>query len=406
MQPSLFIARRYLFSQKSHNAINVVSGVSAAAVAVVTAAMLCVMSVLNGFEEVIESMFSRFDADIRIEAAEGKSFDCGTEAFDRVKALPSVAVFSETIEETALAEYADKQIPAILKGVDDRFEELTEIDSILVDGSYSVYDGAFERAVMGQGLANQLGIGAHFIKGMHLYAPKRDSKVNLLHPEQSFEQGTCFMSGIFAVNQSQYDDAMMLVSIDLTRRLFHYGESEVTAVECKVRDGRCKEVQKEIQSILGDSYKVMDRYEQQADFFRIVRIEKLLTTLLLVFILLIASFNLLGSLTMLIIDKKANIQTLRHLGADERLIHRIFLYEGWMISLTGAVAGILSGIAICWSQERFGWLRMGNGTEYIISSYPVHLEAWDVVIVFAIVAIIGFASAAIPAYQSTKERQE
>lgn len=406
MQPSLFIARRYLFSQKSHNAINVVSAVSAAAVAVVTAAMLCVMSVLNGFEGVIEGMFSRFDADIRIEAAEGKSFDCGTEAFARVRALPGVEVFSETVEETALAEYSDKQIPAVLKGVDDRFEELTEIDSILVDGSYSVYDGAFERAVMGQGLANQLGIGAHFIRGMHLYAPKRDGQVSLMHPEQSFEQGTCYMSGIFAVNQSRYDDGMILVSLELARRLFHYGESEVTAVECKVRDGRCEEVRKEIQTILGDGYKVMNRYEQQADFFRIVRIEKLLTTLLLAFILLIASFNLLGSLTMLIIDKKANIQTLRFMGADERLIHRIFLYEGWMISLTGAVAGVLSGIAVCWSQERFGWLRMGNGTEYIISSYPVRLEALDVVTVFAIVTVIGFAAAAIPAYQSTKERQE
>lgn len=406
MQPSWYIARRYLFSKKSHNAINVVSGVSALAVAVVTAAMLCVMSVLNGFEEVIEGMFSRFDADIRIEAAEGKSFDCSTEAFERVRQLPGVAVFSETIEETALVEYASKQIPARLKGVDDRFEELTQIDSILVDGIYSVNDGAFERAVLGQGLANRLGIGAHFIKGMHLYAPKRGGKVNLLHPEQSFEQGTCFMAGIFAVNQTRYDDEMMLVSIGLTRRLFDYGQTEVTAVECKVRDAQSKDAKEQIQSLLGEDFKVMDRYEQQADFFRIVRIEKLLTTLLLAFILLIASFNLLGSLTMLIIDKKANIGTLRSLGADDRLVRRIFLYEGRMISITGAVLGIAAGIAVCWSQERFGWLRMGNGTEYIISSYPVQLQAGDVLVVLGIVLLTGFVAAVIPACKSTKEQPQ
>lgn len=404
MQPSWYIARRYLFSKKSHNAINVVSGVSAAAVAVVTAAMLCVMSVLNGFEGLIESMFSRFDADIRIEAAEGKSFDTGNDAFAQVRSLPYVAVYSETVEEVALVEFADKQMPVRLKGVDTCFESLTAIDSLLVDGSYSVYDGAFDRSVAGQGLANQLGIGAHFIKAMHLYAPKREGRVNLLHPEQSFEQATCYISGIFAVNQSQYDDEMMLVSIDLTRRLFHYSESEVTAVECKVSNGKVQETKEQISSLLGDGYKVMDRYEQQADFFRIVRIEKLLTTLLLAFILLIASFNLLGSLTMLIIDKKANIQTLYHIGASEKTIRRIFLYEGWMISLTGAIIGIIAGIVICWSQERFGWLQMGNGTEYIISSYPVRLEAADVLVVLAIVIVIGFVAAAIPAYKSTREQ--
>jgi lipoprotein-releasing system permease protein len=197
---------------------------------------------------------------------------------------------------------------------------------------------------------------------------------------------------------------MMLVSIDLTRRLFHYSESEVTAVECKVSNGKIQETKEQISSLLGDGYKVMDRYEQQADFFRIVRIEKLLTTLLLAFILLIASFNLLGSLTMLIIDKKANIQTLYHIGASEKTIRRIFLYEGWMISLTGAIIGIIAGIVICWSQERFGWLQMGNGTEYIISSYPVRLEAADVLVVLAIVIVIGFVAAAIPAYKSTREQ--
>ncbi|MCR4664022.1 MAG: FtsX-like permease family protein [Paludibacteraceae bacterium] len=402
MQPSLFIARRYLVSKKSHNAINIISGVSAAAVAVVTAAMLCVMSVLNGFEDLIEGMFSRFDADIRIETVEGKSFDCANEVFDKVRNLKCVEVFCQTLEETALAEYEDKQIPVMLKGVDEHFEELTEIDSIIVDGSFDVYDGAFDRAVLGLGLANQLGAGAHFVRPLHVYAPKREGRVNMLNPEKSFERGTCFMSGVFAVNQSKYDDQMMLVSLDMARKLFHYGETEVTAVECKVTNNGAKE---QIKSILGDGYKVMDRYEQQEDFFRIVRIEKLLTTLLLAFILLIASFNLLGSLTMLIIDKKANMQTLRHLGASDKMIRRIFMYEGWMISLSGAVAGIVLGIAVCWSQERFGWLKMGNGVDYIVSSYPVSLQWGDVLVVMAIVVLTGLIASAIPSYKSTKEQE-
>ena len=394
---AFYIARRYLVSKKRHNAINIVSGVSAAAVAVVTAALICVMSVMNGFEEVIESMFSRFDADLRIEAVEGKTFRCDTQEFERMLALPFVAAYSEIIEETALVEHADKQLPALLKGVDEHYEQLTEIDSILIDGSYSVNDGAFYRAVLGQGLAGQLGIGAHFVKGLHVYAPKRTGRVNMMRPDQSFHRATCYIAGIFAVQQAKYDDRMMLVSIEMMRTLFDYAEHEVTAVELRLSPSvSTREAQQAVREALGEGFRVADRYEQQADFFRIVRIEKLLTVLLLSFILLIASFNLIGSLTMLILDKEHDMQTLRYLGADDALIRQVFRYEGRLISIVGAAAGVVIGIALCWSQEHYGWLKMGNGAEYVLNAYPVALHAADIVVVVLIVTAIGRLMARIP----------
>ena len=404
LSPAFLIARRYLRGKKSHHAIHVVSGVSAAAVAVVTAAMVCVLSVMNGFGTVIEQMFSRFDPDLRIEAATGKWIDTSSEAVMRARALPCIRLWSETIEETALAEYTGKQEPVLLKGVDDSWQNLTEIDSILTEGTYSVYDGAFERAVAGQGLAARLGVGAHFVKGIHLYAPKRKQKVNMLRPDESFEEATCFIAGIFAVNQVRYDDRMILVSLPLARQLFDYSPTEVTAIEAAVAPGTTvRQAQRMLKEALGPEYRVLNRYEQQEDFFRILGIEKLLTLLLLSFILLIASFNLVGSLTMLIIDKREDIRTLHNLGADERLIRRIFLYEGWMISTIGAAAGMAAGVALCLVQEHFGLLKLGNGSEYVLSAYPVSLQWSDLLAVGAIVLAIGWIAAWYPARAATKE---
>lgn len=391
------IAWRYLFSKKSHNAINIVSGVSAAAVCVVTAAMVCVMSVMNGFGVVIEQMFSHFDPDIRITATNGKYFACDTEAFDQVRQMDGVQIFSETIEETALVEFADKQIPARIKGVDSLFQQLTTIDRILVDGYFCVYDGAFDRAVLGQGLAAQLGISARFVQGMHLYAPKRNHKVNLLRPDESFNQASCFIAGVFAVNQVKYDDQLMLLSLDMAQRLFDYAPHQVTAIELRLQQGvNDKEIKQQIRQTLGDGFAVEDRYEQQSDFFHILRIEKLLTGLLLVFIMLIAVFNIIGSLTMLIIDKQEDIRILSHLGATPSLIRRVFLYEGWLISSLGALLGLVLGLTLCLLQEHLGLLRLGSGTEYVLSAYPVSVEVMDVLLVAAIVLGIGFVAAWIP----------
>lgn len=398
MKSAIKIAWRYLFAKKQYNAIHIISGISAAAIGVVTAAMVCVLSVMNGFGSMIETMFSQFDPDIRIEATTGKSFFDEGEAFRALRALPEVEMVSQTIEETALLQFEDKQMPVRLYGVDSIFSTLTHIENIITSGQYEVYDGAFDRAVLGRGLAWQMGIGASFINPLHLYAPKRTAKVNMLRPDQSFNNETCFIAGTFAVQQTKYDDEVMLVDIHLSRRLLEYEANEVSALLIKIAPkASVRQVKNDIQSLLGAEYAVLDRYEQQADFFRILRVEKLLTTLLLVFILLIASFNIIGSLSMLIIDKQSDIRTLNHLGASQQMIRSIFLFEGWMISALGAVSGLLLGLIVCLLQEHFGFLQLGNGTEYIVSAYPVAVEASDILLVAIAVFTLGFIAAWIPA---------
>lgn len=391
------IAWRYIFSKKSHNAINIVSGVSAAAVGVVTAAMVCVLSVMNGFGSLIETMFSQFDPQLRITATTGKSFSITDESIQSVIALPFVELVSQTIEETALIRYQEHQLPAHLMGVDDNFRQLTSIDSIITDGKYSVYDGAFERAVLGRGLAGQIGINAHFVGGLHIYAPKRTERVNLMRPDQSFNEATVFISSTFAVNQVKYDDAYMLISLPLARELFDYDSVTVTALNLQLSPSiSTKRAKKQIQHLLAEKYVVQDRYEQQADFFRILKIEKLLTVLLMTFILLIACFNIISSLSMLIIDKKADIRILSNLGADQTTIRKIFLFEGWLICSLGAAIGLVVGLFLSLIQEHFGLIKLGNGTEYVISSYPVEVQAVDILIVTVVVLLLGLISAWYP----------
>lgn len=398
MKTELKIAWRYLFAKKQYNAIHIISGISAAAIGVVTAAMVCVLSIMNGFGVIVEQMFSQFDPDIRIEAVNGKSFNDSGSKFESLRQLDGIELISQRIEETALLQFEGKQMPVRLYGVDSTFATLTHIEEIITGGHYEVHDGAFDRAVLGQGLAWHIGIGAQFINPLYLYVPKRTEKVNMLRPDQAFNEEVCFIAGTFAVQQAKYDDEVMLVDIDLTRRLLEYEETEVSSLLIKVQStSHIKHVEKEIQHLLGDKYKVLNRYEQQADFFRILRVEKLLTTLLLVFILLIASFNIIGSLSMLIIDKQSDIQTLSHLGASSSLIRRIFLFEGWLISTIGAMIGLVIGLAICLIQEHVGILKLGSGTEYIISAYPVAVQAADIFLVAVVVLCLGFLAAWIPA---------
>lgn len=398
MKTELKIAWRYLFAKKQYNAIHIISGISAAAIGVVTAAMVCVLSIMNGFGVIVEQMFSQFDPDIRIEAVNGKSFNDSGSKFESLRQLDGIELISQRIEETALLQFEGKQMPVRLYGVDSTFATLTHIEEIITGGHYEVHDGAFDRAVLGQGLAWHIGIGAQFINPLYLYVPKRTEKVNMLRPDQAFNEEVCFIAGTFAVQQAKYDDEVMLVDIDLTRRLLEYEETEVSSLLIKVQStSHIKHVEKEVQHLLGDKYKVLNRYEQQADFFRILRVEKLLTTLLLVFILLIASFNIIGSLSMLIIDKQSDIQTLSYLGASSSLIRRIFLFEGWLISTLGAMIGLVIGLAICLIQEHVGILKLGSGTEYIISAYPVAVQAADIFLVAVVVLCLGFLAAWIPA---------
>ena len=395
VKTAFHIAWRYLFAKKQFNAIHIITTISSIAVGVVTAAMICVMSVMNGFGTMVEQMFSQFDPDIRITAQNGKSFHLSPETKDQLLALPEVNLLSESIEETALIYFEDKQTPVQLMGVDSVFDSLTDIDNIITDGHFEVYDGAFDRAVLGQLLAWKIGIGARFIHGIQVYAPKRNSKVNMLRPDANFNTETCFIAGIFAVNQQKYDENTMIVDIDFTRRLLEYDSTEMTALMVSTQ-GNIKQAKRAIAQVMGEGYNIHDRYEQQKDFFRILRVEKLLTSLLLAFILLIATFNGIGALSMLIIDKKNDIRILSHLGANEQLIKRIFLFEGWLVNAIGAIGGVVVGLTICLLQEHFGLLKLGNGVEYVISAYPVAVQGWDILFIIGIVSILSLISIWIP----------
>ncbi len=398
------IAWRYLFSKKGHNAINIVSGVSSGAVAVVTAAMICVLSVMNGFGTLVEHMFSEFDPALMILPAEGQTF--------RTDSLPVMQLFEDEeieavsmqLEQTALVRYKEHQLPARVMGVDSLFARTAHMDSIICDGFYSVWDGAFDRAVLGRGLAAQIGMNAHFTGALHLYAPERKGRLNMLRPDKSLRHEHAFIAGTFAVNQIEYDDQLMLVSLPLAQRLFDYDDRTVTALRVQPKtQAKTQSLKKRLSQTLGSGYKVLDRYEQQQDFFRILRIEKLLTMLLLVFILLIACFNCIGSLSMLIIDKREDIRILSHLGANELTIRRIFLLEGWLISALGAVTGLCIGVAVCLGQQHFRWLKLGSGTDYVISAYPVTVQWTDVLAVALIVLALGGLTAWIPARKLKSE---
>jgi lipoprotein-releasing system permease protein len=403
MNLAFHIARRYLFAKKSHNAINIISAISAGGVCVGTMAMVCVLSVFNGFEGLIQQLFSNFDPDLKIELVEGKAFNTHTQEWNSVRQLKDVAYFNEIVEDNAMLRYKDRQLPATIKGVGPNFQAMVMIDSLMVAGNFVLYDGVFENGVMGVGLAGALGTGSKALDPILVYTPKRTASIDLVNPESSFNRDQIFLSGIFSIKQAVYDDKYFIVSLGFARRLFDYGDSIATSVDLKLKpNADVDHVQQIIRKQLGAGFKVMNRYEQQDDYFRIMKIEKWMTYLILSFILLIAVFNIIGSLSMLIIDKEEDIQTLRNLGAENRLIQRIFLFEGWLISVGGAIAGVVLGLALCFGQYYFGWIKL-QGSGFIINSYPVLVEWTDVVLVLFTVLIMGFLAAIYPVRYLRKE---
>ena len=343
MNLPFYIARRYLFSKKKHNAINIISGISVCGVALATLALVCTLSVFNGFQDMVAGFFTAFDPELKITIREGKVFEPQGAAFQEVHSLPEIAVWTETLEENAMVQYKDRQAMAIIKGVEDNFEELTSIDSLLYGaGEFILHDSIVDYGVLGVELISELGTGLQFVDPLQVYAPKRNVRVNMANPSASFNRDYLFYPGVvFVVNQQKYDARYILTSLSFARNLFNY-DTEVSAVELKLKPGAdVTAVQRKITRILGDEFVVLDRYEQQADVFRIMEIEKFISYLFLTFILAIACFNVIGSLSMLILDKREDVETLRNLGADDRLIARIFLFEGRLISLFGAHSGIV-----------------------------------------------------------------
>ena len=393
-----YIARRYLFSKKSHNAINVISAISVCGVALATLALICTLSVFNGFQDLVASFFTAFDPELKVTAVRGKVFDGQDPRVLSLKQMPEVEVYSESLEDNAMVQYQGRQAMAVIKGVEDNFDRLTPIDSILFGrGDLMLHDEVADYAIPGIQLLSSLGSGIRFLDPLEVYAPKRGAKVNVANPSTAFVSGNLFSSGlVFAVNQEKYDASYILTSLAFARRLFQY-DTEVSAVNLRLNpDADIDAVKKEVQERLGADFRVQDRYEQQADTYRIMRVEKLISYLFLTFILVIACFNVIGSLSMLIIDKREDVVTLRNLGASDSQIVRIFLFEGRMISFFGAFVGVALGLFLCWLQQAFGLIRLGNSGSFVVDAYPVSVEAMDVLVVFVTVLLVGFLSVWYP----------
>lgn len=390
MNLSFYIAKRYLFSKKSHNAINIISMISVCGIAIATMAMVCTLSIFNGFTKLVSDSFSIMDPDLQIIPAKGKVFDASSAVFQKIKNLPEVAVASETVEDNALVKYGERQDPVLIKGVSDQFKEMVDTKRLVTSGEFSLREGDVDFCVAGIGVAINLGLRTDNITPIEIYSPKRDVKIQLANPANAFTTAYTYPAGVFALNQAKYDDQIILVSLDLARKLFRYN-NEVTSLDIKLKENvSAKDAESKIQKQLGDNFIVKNRFEQQADSFRMVNIEKWVTFLILSFILIIAVFNVVSSLSMLILDKSADIDILRNMGAENNLITRIFKIEGWLISMSGAIAGIVIGLVLCLIQQHFGILKLGQTPgAFIVDSYPVEVIFTDILFVFITVSIIG-----------------
>jgi len=376
--------------------------ISILGVTVGTAALIVVLSVFTGFDGVLKSMYNSFDPDLKITPAAGKVFSIlNNPQIDQIKKHPSIFDLAQTLEENALLKYDDQQYVATVKGVSDNFSNISGVDTMIIGGEFILKNKNHNYAIVGQGVAVFLSLNLNFVNPIHIYVPKRDSKPGL-NPENAFNRKSIYASGVFGIQQ-EFDAKYVLVPLEFAQNLFEYSASDVSALEIKVKQGvNINKIQKEFQNILGDNYKVKNRYQQHEMFYKIMKSEKWSIFLILTFILIIASFNIIGSLTMLIIDKKEDIATFRALGANLQTIRKIFLTEGWMISIVGALIGLIIGLIICWLQIHFEFVRLKGAGSFIIDAYPVKMIWKDFVAVFFTVITIGFVAAWYPVRYITR----
>lgn len=394
-----FVARHYLFSRKKTHAINVISIISVIGVAVATMALVIVLSVFNGFQDLVASFFTNFDPQLKVVPTEGKTRPADDPILTKIRQLPQVDVATETLEDQALAVYNGNQAMVMIKGVDDNFAELTHItDIVWGEGSFDLHTANLEIGTPGIRLAQTLGLGTRWQNYLHIYAPARNGQLDLSDPTSGFVEDSLFSSGlVFSVKQSKYDKNYILTSIGFARNLFGQ-QGMLSALEIRLKAGSDLDaVKEEMQKIAGKNYKVLDRYEQQAGTYKIIKVEKFMAYLFLTFILIVACFNIVGSLSMLIIDKKDDAQTLRSLGATDHQIRQIFLFEGRMISVIGACVGIALGLLLCGLQQAFGFVHMGDsdGT-FVVNAYPVSVHYSDVFFIFITVIIVGWLAVWYP----------
>ena len=394
-----YIARRYLFSKKSTHAINVISGISMVGVAVATMALVVTLSVFNGFHDLVASFFTQMDPQLKVTPVKGKTASASDPLLMKIRQLPEVEVATECLEDQAMAVYGDRQMMVKVKGVEDNFNQLTRIGEILEgNGDFELHAADMSYGIPGLGVAFQLGLGYTYEQPLRIFAPRRKGQLDMTNPTDGFVVDELYSPGVvFCMKQGKYDRSYILTSIAFTRHLFD-AEGQLTSLELRLKPGSdFDRVKQQMQQIAGSQFHVLDRYEQQDDTFRIMEVEKLIAYVFLTFILVIACFNIIGSLSMLIIDKRNDVVTLRNLGANEHQITRIFLFEGRMISTIGAVFGILVGLLLCWLQQQYGLVRLGSSEgSFVVDAYPVSVHPWDIVLIFFTVIAVGYLSVWYP----------
>jgi ABC-type lipoprotein release transport system permease subunit len=411
MRLPFVIALRYLFGKKSQNVINVISLISVAGVMTGTLALLVVLSVFNGLHGLIGTLYGAFDPDLRVEPIHGKVMSLDTIPSSAFYSHPGVQAVSQVVTDQALLRNGKRQMPAMVLGVDSLFEKVSGIDSIMTDGSFMLHNNQVKMGVFGFILADQMSVGINFVNSVGIYAPRRQGNVNMMNPESSFLSDFVMPSGIFAVKQIEYDSQYLIIGIDQARRLFDYDSTVVSSLFLKVKPGYdVARVKRELIEKTGNKLKIKNKEEQHEAFFKMMKVEKLMAYLILSFILMIATFNVIGTLSMLIFEKKESIFTLKSMGADQQMVTRVFLFEGWLISLVGVIAGLALGIILVLAQQYFGFVKFQGGEAFVVDGYPVGLKFRDVILVFVTVTTIGFLAAWYPVtvivrryYSSSKE---
>ena len=404
MNYRVFIAWRYLFSKKSHHAINIISAISACGVAIATLAMVCTLSVFNGFQSLVSDLFTDFDPELKVTLAEGRTISSADPAIKSLQERDDVEAATLCLEDQALVVREGKQMVVTIKGVSDNFGQQMNLGHLLypqTDEAPVLHADVLEYGIPGIQLALQLGLRPDFEPPLQVYAPKRGERVNMGNPMSSFNNDELLSSGaVFQVKQSKYDAHYIIASLPFAQHLFDQ-RGRISQVELRMKPGiNIASAQRDIASQLGSRFVVSDRYEQQADVFRIMKIEKLIAYLFLTFILLVASFNIVGSLSMLMIDKEHDIQTLRNMGAAPSDVKRIFILEGNMISLLGAIIGAIIGVALCWAQQHYGLIAMGQSEgAFLVESYPVVVHPWDIVLILLTVALVSAAVVWYPVHR-------
>ncbi len=404
MRLAPFIAGRYLFAKKSHNVINIISAISAVGMAIGTAALIIILSVYNGFDSLIKSMMGNVEPDLVITPAKGKVFVPQGDTYDWIYDQPSVLNMCCVLEESVFISYDDRQGLARAKGVDWIYEEESPLRNHMADGEFRLHKGDIEQAVIGDILAYRMGISTRFLSPIEIYYPSRTRRISLSSPESALESVKVYPSGIVSVNE-EIDKELMIVPLETMRELLEY-DDEVSAVEIRVVEGttqkEVRRLQDEIGKRLGEEFKVKDRYQQNEALYKMMRYEKVATYMILIFVIIIIAFNIFGSLSMLIIEKREDIGTLRSLGAQDNLIRRIFVLEGWMISLAGLAGGLVTGIGLTLLQMHFGFIKMPG--QFLVQAYPVILSWPDVLLTAASIAAIGYIIALLPASASVRPK--